>query len=94
MKVRLLKKLRRKAYLRIGMLARIVGRGETRYCVGARKEIMLENWHKLIEYCSYEAAIYELHRLRRRDIREDLRNIRLDRQHKQLKKLNRKFKLL
>lgn len=55
---------------------------------------MIENWHRLIEYRSYDAAICELRHLRRRDIEEDLRDIRLDRQHRQLKKLNRKIKLL
>ena len=94
MKTKLLRRLRRRAYLAIGMTARVFSCREMEYRVGSRKEILRENYHHLDKFYNYSQALHSLYRQRREYIGQLLRDIRLDRAHRQLKKLNRKYRRL
>ena len=94
MKTKLLRRLRRKAYLAIGMTARVFNYNTIEYFVGARLDIWQGNYHHLDHYYyRYQAEEHLLFR-RRQHILSLLKDLRQDIVRKQLKKLNRELKRL
>lgn len=94
MKTKLLRRLRRKAYLAIGMTARVFLNKEIEYNVGARSDIRRGNFHCLDHYYNRQQAEEHLRSRRREYIRLLVRGLWLDRAQKETKRLSRKYRRL
>lgn len=94
MKVKLLKKLRKRVSLQIGMAAESKIGGVIKYRVGPRKDIALKNWHNLDFYYDFHQAKNALKYSRLKALEHIVREMKRDRTHRQLKKLNREYRWL
>lgn len=94
MRTKLLRRLRRRAYLDVGMTARVFNYNTIEYSVGARLDIWRGNSHLLDHYYyRYQAEEHLLFR-RRQHILSLVKDLRQAKARKQLKKLNRELKRL
>ena len=94
MKTKLLHRLRRRAMLDIGIVARVFRWNELEYSVGSRLEIWKGNFHNLDHSYSRYGAIKHLQYLRRKHILSLLKDLREAKARKEVKKLNRKLRML
>lgn len=94
MKTKLLRRLRREAYMAVGMTARVFSYKEIEYSVGARLDIWRGNFHCLDHYYNRQQAERRLLSRRRQHILSLVKDLRQDKARKQLKKLNRKLRML
>ena len=91
MKTKLLRRLRRRAYLAVGMTARVFNYNTIEYSVGARSDIWRGNFHHLDHYYNRQQAERCLRFRRRKHILSLVKDLRQDKARKQVKKLNREL---
>ena len=94
MKTKLLRRLRRRAYLAVGMTARVFNYKTIEYSVGARSDIGRGNFHHLDHYYNRQQAERGLRSRRRKYILLLMRGLWLKRAQKETKRLSRKLKSL
>ena len=94
MKTKLLRRLRKRAKMDIGITARVFSYKEIEYSVGSRLDIWQGNYHHLDHYYNRQQAEERLLSRRRRHILSLVKDLRQDKARKQLKKLNRELKRL
>lgn len=94
MKTKLLRRLRKRAKMDIGIIARVFSYKEIEYSVGARLDIWRGNFHHLDHYYyRYQAEEHLLFR-RRQHILSLVKDLRQAKARKQVKKLNQELKRL
>lgn len=91
MKTKLLRTLRRRAKMDIGITARVFSYKEIEYSVGARLDIWRGNSHLLAHYYNRQQAERHLLSRRRQHILSLVKDLRQAKARKQLKKLNREL---
>lgn len=94
MKTKLLRRLRKRAKMDIGMTARVFNYNTIEYSVGARLDIWRGNFHLLDHYYYRYQAEERLLFRRRQHILSLVKDLRQDKARKQLKKLNRELRRL
>lgn len=92
MKTKLLRRLRRRAYMAVGITARVFSYKEIEYSVGARLDIWRGNFHHLDHYYNRQQAERHLRFLRRKHILSLVKDLRQAKARRQLKKLNQELK--
>ena len=91
MKTKLLRRLRRRAYMAVGMTARVFNYNTIEYSVGARLDIWRGNFHHLDHYYNRQQAEWHLRSRRRKYILSLVRGLWLKRAQKETKRLSRKL---
>lgn len=91
MKTKLLRRLRRRAYLAVGMTARVFNYKTIEYSVGARLDMWRGNFHCLDHYYNRQQAERHLLSRRRQHILSLVKDLRQDKARKKVKKLNREL---
>lgn len=94
MKVKLLKKLRKRVFLQVGMAVESKIGEIVKYRVGPREDIALKNWYNLDFYYDFHQAKNALKYHRLEALEHIVREMKRDRTHRQLKKLNRQYRRL
>lgn len=94
MKTKLLRRLRRRAYMAVGMTARVFTHNTIEYSVGARLDIWQGNFHHFDHYYNRQQAERCLRSRRRKYINLLVRGLWLERAQKETKRLNRKLRRL
>lgn len=94
MKTKLLRRLRKRVYMAVGMTARVFNYNTIEYSVGARSDIWRGNFHHLDHYYNRQQAEWHLLSRRRQHILSFVKDLRQDKARKQLKKLNRELRRL
>lgn len=94
MRTKLLRTLRREAYMAVGMTARVFINGGVEYSVGARSDIRRGNFHHLDHYYNRQQAERHLLSRRREYTLLLVRGLWLKRAQKETKRLSRKLRWL
>ena len=94
MRTKLLRRLRKRAKMDIGITARVFSHKEIEYSVGTRLDIRRGNFHHLDHYYNRQQAERCLRSHRRKYILSLVRGLWLKRAQKETKRLSRKLKSL